>query len=172
MSPESPSLTCPGCGAPVSTVICTYCGTLTSKVENLDSERRALDEFHHLLARETDKEKQGALLRHGFIPENAPNIIEAGLRCATYTGGWKSSSGEPAASALTRLRSLIIRLKIAPETPETRRALQEFETILENQRAIDRKALLAGIGFILVPTALVIAIVMGLIYWVIYLLKL
>jgi hypothetical protein len=95
-------------------VICSYCGTLTAKVNDLEAERRALDAFHHLLAIETDHEKQGALFRHGFIPEHVPNLIEAGLRCATFTGGWNASSGEPTTSALSRLRALVIRLKIAP----------------------------------------------------------
>jgi uncharacterized Zn finger protein (UPF0148 family) len=165
--PESTSSTCPGCGAPASTVICPYCGTLTAKVDDLEAERRALDAFHHLIATETDKEKQGALFRHGFIPEHTPNLIEAGLRCATFTGGWNSSSREPTTSALSRLRSLVIRLKIAPDTAEAHRAIQEFQAILNRQAFVDRRALLTGLAIVLVPVAFVI----GIIYWLVQLFR-
>ncbi|RPH62382.1 MAG: hypothetical protein EHM81_02395 [Chloroflexi bacterium] len=165
--PESTSSTCPGCGAPASTVICPYCGTLTAKVDDLEAERRALDAFHHLIATEKDKEKQGALFRHGFIPQHTPNLIEAGLRCATFTGGWNLSTSEPTTSALLRLRSLVIRLKIAPNTVEARRAIHEFEAILNRQSSIDRRALLTGLALVLAPVALVI----GIIYWLVQLFR-
>lgn len=159
----NPAVTCPACGAPASEVICAYCGALTAHLASVEAEKNALEVFHHLVAGEKDPARQGALLQHGFFPEHTANLIEAGLRCSAIIGTEEVSTTEPLVSALGRLRSIIIRLKIASESPEARRAAQEFEAILKHQRWVDTRAFLIGMLLILVPVLLVV----GVVWWLV-----
>lgn len=151
---------CSGCGAPAQQVICQFCGSLTARLEDLESEKSALEKFHTLLAKQTPQ-TQSTFLVHGFFPEHLPVLIEAGVHCAALID-LEHPTRALTRSAVARLGSIIIKLKLFPSTPESRRAIAQFEGVLREETKSGRRALLAGIVFASAILLIVLLVCTGL----------
>ena len=124
---------CSACGAPsAGTYVCGYCGVLTQARADIDSQRKALDEFHALLQKAEDEARK-TLLKTGFLPDHKALLIEAGLRMVPLV---QFGSGDPAAS---RLEAIALKLKLMPQDEESARAVREFEDRVRAHWATDRK---------------------------------
>lgn len=154
LTPTPETVLCPACGAPAHEVICQYCGALTVRLVDLESEKRALDRFHHLLS-EQQPEQQAIFIRHGFYPEHLPVLVEAGLRCAALIN-YDNPTLDPTRSAVARLRSIIMKMKLLPPTAEGQRAITQFEAVLRNQQKSEWVALSQGIVLVLVVLGLIV----------------
>jgi hypothetical protein len=141
---------CRHCGAECEGLICAYCGAITQKAEDVDSEERALDEYHHLIAKGT-AEEQVALLKSGFIPEARKVLIEAGLRCMPLVDVERTAS-RVSTTALQRLQAIMARLRITGDDEEIHRACAEFERKIAEFRRADRNL---NIGMLVALAAVV-----------------
>lgn len=129
---------CPACGAPNDTKVCAFCGTLLTTLINTREEREALDEFHRLLAQQTEDEKRVEFLQNGFIPEDSDNLIDAGIRSVALidmNSGYDNLSN----GAANRLRAITLKLKIMEPTPEISRAVSEFTTLIDTHTKDERR---------------------------------
>ncbi len=151
---------CSGCGAPAQEVICQFCGTLTARLEDLESEKNALERFHTLLAKQTPQ-VQSTFLAHGFFPEHLPVLIDAGVHCAALID-LEHTARAVTRSAVARLRSVVIKLVLFPSTPESRRAIEQFEQVLREEAKSRRHAVLTGIAFALAILLIVLLVCIGL----------
>jgi hypothetical protein len=140
---------CSSCSAPISGLICEHCGKLAPYVTSLADENRALDQFNHLLhqlADDSNDDKDGKdnfeenqrrieraehLLHTGFIPDHKEVLIEAGIYCLPFL---KSYIGLEDA-ALSRLDSIITKLKLMPEDAQINRAIDEFQSKIKEFEA-------------------------------------
>ncbi len=143
---------CRQCGAEVDGLICAYCGAITERTEDVETEGRALDEYHRLLSG-ADEAKQVALLRNGFLPETRKVLIEAGLRCMPLVDV-EQTTNRVSTTALQRLQAIIARLHIIGDDPEIGRACSEFQAKIAEFRRADRNL---GIGVMIA-----LAVVLGL----------
>ena len=136
---------CPHCGGATQGLVCGFCGSLLSPTQDVETEKRALEDFHGLLATATP-EIQARLLRHGFLPSQPQVLIDAGFRCLLLVRS-DSSYGDTGHGALGRLKVIASKLRLSPESEEARRALKEFETALRDYDKADaantRQALIA-----------------------------
>jgi hypothetical protein len=174
----TPTISCPSCGAKASGLICDHCGRLTTFVDSVADENRALDEFHnliHKLARELSEEKEGRehedemfekaakaaqILRTGFIPDNKEVLLEAGVYCLQLMRGYFDIED----AALSRLESIVTKLKLMPQDQQVKLAVAEFECKikeLKEEKKNDNFYFLSccGLAFILVLTIIILIIV-------------
>lgn len=134
---------CPSCGAPGSTRVCAFCGTLLVVPVDTADEKEALDDFHHLLTGQAEKEKQVLFLQHGFIPDDPSNLIDAGIRSVALVD-YDSNETEPGNAAANRLRAITLKLKLMNTTPEVNRAIKEFESVLGKHEHIEQRESIVG----------------------------
>lgn len=136
--------TCSSCGAPVGGLICAHCGQLTAQLNNAADENHALDEYHKLLQSQTPEQQRNRLLESGFLPDNREVLIEAGIYCVPLL---KKISLYDAAAA--RLEAIILKLKLMPESGQTRRAVEDFQAKIEQYKLEKRKDDIYGFGCLL-----------------------
>jgi hypothetical protein len=151
---------CPRCGAPAPDPICKFCGSLTARLQDVGAERQALHAFHTLVTKQADAKKQAEFLSHGFLPEHQPVLIEAGVQCVTLIDLEQPAQDVPRA-AVRRLRGIIFKMKLTTETPDSARAIKQFEVLLRDHARSESKALWQGIGLIIVLPLVVIALCIG-----------
>jgi WD40 repeat protein len=148
---------CAQCGAPRTTVLCSYCGALAAPPEDYAAEAQALKLFSELIAVSTDEAK-GRLLQTGFLPGHPALLIEAGILCMPLIHEEKTDE-EPAESAFLRLGAVASKLRLLPATPEATRALVEFEKKLEAFRNAKRTVARIAIGLVSAIVLIVLVIV-------------
>ncbi|RMG09313.1 MAG: hypothetical protein D6731_19900 [Planctomycetota bacterium] len=118
---------CPGCGASGTSPICGYCGRAGAGTVDPARQRKALDAFHALLAREEDVLARARLLRNGFLPDDPEVLLDAAARCVALLDQQLIATGAPEAAA-DRLRAALRRLEAAGSPPSAR---APFEAELE-----------------------------------------
>lgn len=159
--PGEPRERCRGCGAEFKDLVCEYCGLASRRAEDPALERSALDEFHVLLRR-CEPDAQDKLLREGFLPASAPNLLEAAGLCVPYLRSG-STVAPPVPGAAARLESIVARLEVLPRTDEIGRALQAYRDRLADYRRAESANTREGMIFL---GALLLAIAAGL-AWVV-----
>jgi hypothetical protein len=126
--------------------------------EPLDEMDR-LEAFHSELAQK-DMDHQANALRNGFLPGDEKALMEAGIRCIPLIEDEKPAIVE---AAVDRLKAVVFKLRLAPESIETRRVLERFEEILEKKKRDDaantRYGLLAIGGLVLVIIATLLLVI-------------
>jgi hypothetical protein len=144
---------CGSCGAPVGGLICEHCGNLAARLDNAVEENQALDEYHKLLGKLKPEEQRNWLLESGFLPDNREILIEAGIYCVPLL---KKISLYDAAAA--RLEAIILKLKLMPESVQTRRAVADFQAKIEQYKLDKRKDDIYGFGCLLLILAALVAL--------------
>jgi hypothetical protein len=136
---------CRGCGAEFKDLVCEYCGLASRRAEDPARERDALDELHVLLRR-CEPDMQDKLLREGFLPATAPNLLEAAVFCLPYL---QSGPGtEPGSGAARRLDAIVAKLSVMPRTEEIAQAIAVYEKRLADYRRAERASAREGIFFV------------------------
>ena len=64
-----PDSKCKQCAAPISGLVCEFCGSLTQLTSDANTEKQALMEYHNILQNH-DTDRQVAMLRNGFLPDH------------------------------------------------------------------------------------------------------
>ena len=128
--------TCTRCGAPISGLVCEYCGSLTSPLADSAAEEKAIDEFHEILLTK-DEEAQVKMLKSGFIPDSPTALIEAGVHCIPLIDT-SSPSDDVVISAGARLQAIVTKLKLMPDFEKKQQAITEFETVLHSLAKANR----------------------------------
>jgi hypothetical protein len=88
---------------------------------------KRLEEYHGVLAG-TAPADQASVLRNGYLPDDPGALVEAGVRCIPLI---ESETSAIVAAALDRLQAVVFKLKLGRETPETRRAVERFQQLLD-----------------------------------------
>ncbi|MBI5622194.1 MAG: hypothetical protein HY924_00300 [Elusimicrobia bacterium] len=146
---------CARCGAAAPGLVCSYCGALAAGPESGELERRALEEFCGLL-QGRDAEGQAKLLESGYLPSSPVALIEAGVRCVPFVQGDRLNRSAEAAAR--RLEAVTVKLRLLPQTEETRRAVSEFEAMVREFRKAEASDLFWGLtvlGILLVVITVV-----------------
>ncbi len=152
---------CRGCGAFFRDLVCEYCGLASRRVEDPALERAALDEFHVLLRR-CEPDAQDKLLREGFLPASAANLLEAAVLCVPYLQSG-TSVVPPVGGAAVRLEAIVAKLSVLPKTDELERAIRVYEARLAGYRGAERASAREGMIFL---GLLGLAIVGGLVWMI------
>jgi hypothetical protein len=124
-----------------------------------ESELQLLEEFHRS-ASEKEGEAQASVIRNGYLPETPEALVEAGIRCIPLV---EASNLVIVDAGIDRLSAVIFKLKMAQNSPEARRALEQFEQIIEEKKKKESSDTLYGFlligGLILFITVIVYLIV-------------
>jgi hypothetical protein len=153
---------CAHCGAALDGPVCKYCGVATGAVEELDRQRRALDEFHNRLV-SLDKGEQVKLLKSGFMPDHNIVLIDAGLRCVSLLSDSPTNIAIGDAAAL-RLEAIVMKLKLKPSDYETEKAIARFSERLKEYKAQGNRDTIYGltaIAVIIIITALALWLILS-----------
>ena len=102
------------------------------------AEKEALNEFHAILAGQTDMVAKARMLRHGFLPDTPAVLIESGMRCLPLID-IDEPVEEVVKAAVHRLRAIMAKLRLLGEDGQTAAALREFETVLIKYELADRQ---------------------------------
>jgi hypothetical protein len=124
-------------------------------IEPADDLRR-LEEYHRDLSGKAPPD-QASVLRNGYLPDDPGALVEAGVRCIPLI---ESETTAIVAAALDRLQAVIFKLKLGRETPETRRAVERFQQLLDAAVRTKNRDMLYGflaIGGLLVVIGGIIA---------------
>jgi uncharacterized Zn finger protein (UPF0148 family) len=125
---------CPHCGAVFTGLICDYCGALAGMTSTPEEQRKALEELHNLIAR-SPRERQVALLKNGYLPDDTAALIDAGLKCVSLMDDDEVRADRTDAAA-RRLDAVVIKLRLRPPDSEISHALKLFkERIDKNNHA-------------------------------------
>ena len=156
----SPAKGCPKCGAPAEGLLCRFCGSLLEVAEAPEEQLKALDEYHGAIGK-ADAEAQKRLLASGFIPDSPQGLIEAGVMCIPLC-----RAGEAAVSdaAVHRLEAIMVKLDLARETAETRKALERFREVIEERKRKDRSDTQLGCTMFTILAAILVALAAYLIH--------
>jgi hypothetical protein len=123
-----------------------------------ESELKLLEEFHKN-ASEKEGEAQASAIRNGYLPETPEGLVEAGIRCIPLAESQHPSIVD---AGTDRLRAIIFKLKMAQGTIESRRAVEQFEQIIEQKKKEESSNTLYGLlligGLVLLITAVVFII--------------
>jgi hypothetical protein len=152
---------CRGCGAEFKDLVCEYCGLASRRAEDPALERDALDELHVLLRR-CEPDMQDKLLREGFLPSSARNLLEAAVLCLPYLQSGPAT--EPASGAAKRLDAIMAKLSILPRTDEIAQAIAVYEKRLAEYRRAEKTSAREGMFFV---GAFALAVIAGLV-WMVY----
>jgi hypothetical protein len=157
MAETAETTQCPHCGGATQGLVCSFCGSLLSPVRDVDTEKRALEDFHGLLAT-ANPENQAKLLKHGFLPTQPQVLIDAGFRCLLLIRS-DSTFGDFGHSAKGRLKVIASKLHMLTESEDARRALKEFEAALHEYETGDATNNRQALIFLVVTFVLIIALV-------------
>jgi hypothetical protein len=119
-----------------------------------------LDEYHARVGQAAPAEQVNLLLS-GFMPEDDEALIQAGIRCLPLI---ESDRFEVSDAAARRLAALMLQLKLAPDRPDVRRVLGQFDKAVADHRRKEAGNLRFGFA-LLAALALAAA---GVIAWIIY----
>lgn len=153
---------CHKCGASIDALVCRYCGTIRESTVDAKKQRLAIEELHNHVSNEIDDEKKNTLLRNGYLPDDSSVLIEAGLKCVPLTD-YQGVSALVAQASAQRLEAIIVKLRLAPETKEITKAIQELDGVVRKYREEDRKSTFLGCSMFAV-IGIFILVVVG--YWV------
>lgn len=123
---------CQKCGAQTASMICEYCGAMAVLSQEAKDEKAGLEEFCRLLQTK-DAPAQAKLLETGYLPSIPPVLIEAGVRCVPLIRAGHADA--LADSALRRLETVVLKLKLLEPSSEIRRAIAEFEPVIRDFKA-------------------------------------
>lgn len=146
---------CEGCGAAVDGILCQACGRATKLVGDAHAERRALEELHGAVGKAAE-EAAGRLLANGFLPASKAVLIEAGLRCVALAG--EASPYHIKAGALSRLEAVTAKLRLMPADGEGTKALETFDGMLQEARAVGRRDVAMFVGVVLLLLLLAVGV--------------
>ena len=144
---------CPKCGAPSEGLLCQFCGFLLEEAGAPEAQLKALDEYHAAISK-ADAEAQKRLLTSGFIPDSLQGLIEAGVMCIPLC---RDGAMAVADAALHRLEAIVVKLELARETVDTRKALDRFHKVIEERKKKDSSDTWLGCSLIVGLAVLVIA---------------
>ena len=131
--------TCLQCNAPLNGLVCEYCGSLANLHMNRDEEMQALTEYHNILLKLEEKpEDEIKMLSKGFIPSNPEVLVEAGIRVMPLID-LTNTGDDVVEAAARRLDAISLKIRLLPDMPESKRALQEFETFIEEFKLLHKK---------------------------------
>jgi len=150
-----PPAKCSHCGAALDGLVCKYCGAASALMDNMDKEKRALEEYHGLFVSH-DNKMLVKLLKNGFMPDHGKLLIDAGLRCVSMLDDSGIDYKVSDAAAL-RLDAIVMKLKLKVPDRETEKAIEMFsEKVKEHKASGDRDAIygLTAIAAIIIITAL------------------
>jgi hypothetical protein len=150
----SPAVGCPNCGGPAEGVLCRFCGSLLEEAQAPEAQLQALDEYHAAIGR-ADAEGQKRLLTSGFIPDSPQGLIEAGVMCIPLC---KDGNTGVAGAATHRLEAIVLKLELARETGETRKALDRFRRAIQERKDQDRSDTRIGCTVFIVLAAVIVAL--------------
>jgi len=145
---------CPQCGASFVGLVCDYCGALAGPIESMEDQKRALDEYHRHL-RTGDRKKQIVFLKSGFLPDYNKLLIDAGLTCATLVNQDELMISRSEA-AVSRLESIIMKLRILPQDEETKKAAEMLQAKVDKFNKTQEQNTTYGLIFFAVVTALIV----------------
>jgi hypothetical protein len=146
-------INCTKCGALTTMIICEYCGTLSREIPDQDYEKQALLQFHELLSRQPT-DNLAKFIQNGFIPDQMPLLIDAGICIIPYIN-MQGREAVGSNDAITRLRTIIVKLKMFNESPVSRKAIQQFEGVIRHSERSGRLIYLSGLLVILIICILV-----------------
>lgn len=147
---------CKNCGANITRAVCEYCGTLAVPQPSILEQREALELLHSLITSKPLTE-QNALIRQAFLPDDPDVLIEAGLRSLQMLPLRDNDHTE---AVLARLRSIMVKLKLASSTPKIQQALISFEKEIKAHKKQTATDIMWGLGiFILLPLVVIGTIV-------------
>lgn len=155
-------IVCPSCYTKSANLAqakpCEHCGYLDTNLNTESAERSTLDDLHKKIA-ESDDAGKIRLLGNSFLPDNARDLIEAGLYCLPLTENGIAAVQKAAAS---RLRAIITKLQILGDSdPKTQTALQEFEQKLNRyDQSTQREN-----GIIAIVVMVVCVLLIGALVW-------
>ncbi len=165
---------CISCGAISGAgLVCEYCGRAASYFNSIADENRALDELHNLIQslaaekpdlsdeeRDSRVDRAAAILETGFLPDHKAVLIEAGVYCFPFIKDSSDLSG----SAVSRLRSVVTKLKFLPSDAQTGKAIAEFTAAVEKYHA-DQKSFERNMIIVFSFAGLVVVAIVGGIFW-------
>jgi lipid II:glycine glycyltransferase (peptidoglycan interpeptide bridge formation enzyme) len=128
---------CRQCGAPVTNLVCEYCGTLRELPKTAANEREALKEFHDILMRQEKKERI-KLMKHGYLPDSPDVLVMSGMRMLTLIDT-ENPADEAVEAAVTRLKAILAKLRASPEEDKQQKAIDEFEQALAEYDIASKK---------------------------------
>jgi len=129
-------------------------------LENIEDQKRALDEYHKLL-RTSDRYVQINLLKNGFLPDHAKFLIDAGLHCVSLINEDEVAIGRSEA-AVSRLETITMKLKLSPPDKETRKAAAMFQEKVDKFN--QSQSMYTVFGFILIAF-IIVAVVLAVMYF-------
>jgi len=135
-------------------------------MENIDSfsdEIEALQELHFHLS-ESDCDQQKRLLLHGYIPGSTKALIESGIKCILYIDFNTAASDEPTQSAISRLTTIITKLKILSNNDkDAKKAIIHFDEIISKFRK--KEADNTFFGLMLILGGITLIAIIGFLIW-------
>lgn len=139
---------CTYCGAQIinSRFICPYCGSYISQTHSPQEEKSALIELHSIIV-QSPKEKQIDIIRNGFLPDNTPVLIDAGVRTVAMIDT-KEPNDDRNLAAVSRLESIILKLSFAEKNNDTTYAIKVFKNTISKFNRYDR--LITGVAIIII----------------------
>lgn len=152
---------CEGCGGPVPGLLCPACGRATRLVGDPAMERRALEELHGAVGKASE-EASGRLLANGFLPSAKAVLVEAGLRCVALVND--ATPYHLKEGALGRLAAVSAKLRLLGADAEGVKALERFESLVQEARASARRDLLAFAAVAVLLLALAMAVGLLVVY--------
>jgi hypothetical protein len=126
-------------------------------------ELKQLEEYHAGLAAKAP-EAQASGLRNGYLPDDPGTLIESGVRCIPLI---ESEAAAIVAAALDRLQAVIFKLKLGQETPETRRAVERFQQLIDEKTKAGNREMLYG--FLVIGGLLVV--IGGIVAFIVYMVR-
>ena len=142
---------CAHCGAALDGLVCKYCGAASSATEDLEKQKRALEEYHGLFV-SRDDDALVKLLKNGFLPDHGTLLIDAGLRCVSMLDDSAVDYKVTDAAAL-RLEAIVMKLKLKVPDRENEKAIEMFSAKLKEHKASGNRDAIYGITAIVVIIA-------------------
>ena len=126
-----------------------------------DTEREQLETYHRQLALQQESGQVG-MLRSGYLPTSPELLVEAGIRCVPLL---ESGDVDLAGAAYDRLEAILLKLRLSPAAPATRKAVEELEARLKEHHRQEARDTKFGVALLLVLAALIAGAVLLIVYW-------
>jgi len=126
-----------------------------------DGELKELEAYHGKLAL-LERAAQVGLLRSGYLPASPDLLVEAGIRCVPLL---ECGDPEVAEAAYDRLEGVLLKLRLSPPAPATRKAVEELEQRLVQHRQQEARDTKLGLALILGLTGVILALTLLITYW-------
>jgi hypothetical protein len=109
------------------------------------AELHLLNNFHREVA-EKEGDAQASFLRNGFLPDSEGALIEAAIRCIPLVQGGYIAISE---AAIGRLEAIVFKLRRNQETIESRKAVEQFDSIIQEHKKSGASDMKLGFAFII-----------------------